>query len=223
MTHSVLFSNRAEAGRALAERLVAYQGRSDLIVLGIPRGGVSVALEVAAALHAPLEVFVVRKLGVPGQEELAFGAISSGGVRVLNNELVEALGIPERDIETVTKEERNELERRERAYRGTKPPLNVAGMTAILVDDGIATGSSMQAAIMALRHLHPARIVVAVPVAPVTTCDRLRRIADEVVCAYMPASFLAVGEFYEDFLPVGDEEVTGYLTRTRQSVARKAG
>ena len=223
MGESAVFTNRIEAGRALAEQLGAYQDRTDVMVLGIPRGGVPVAFEVAAALHAPLDVFAVRKLGVPGQEELAFGAISSGGVRVFNTEVVEAMGISEQDIEMVTAEERRELERRERAYRGTRPPLNVAGMTVIVVDDGIATGSSMQAAILALRQLKPARIVIAVPVAPVSTCDRLRTEVDEVICVYMPESFMAIGEFYEDFLPVSDEAVTDYLRRTPTSAVRKAG
>src|SRR3990172_5394124 len=217
------FTNRTTAGRALAERLGAYQDRTDVMVLGIPRGGVPVAFEVATALHAPLDVFVVRKLGVPGQEELAFGAISSGGVRVFNTEVVEAMGISEQDIEMVTAEERRELERRERAYRGTRPPLNVAGMTVIVVDDGIATGSSMQAAILALRQLKPARIVIAVPVAPVSTCTRLRPEVDDVVCVYMPESFMAIGQFYEDFLPVSDEAVTDYLRRPPTSAVRKAG
>jgi putative phosphoribosyl transferase len=193
------------------------------MVLGIPRGGVPVAFEVATALHVPLDVFVVRKLGVPGQKELAFGAIASGGVRVFDAEVVEALGISEQDIEMVTAEERKELERRERAYRGTKPPLNVAGMTVIVVDDGIATGSSMRAAIAALRQLKPARLVIAVPVAPVSTCSRLRTEVDDIVCVYMPESFVAIGQFYEDFLPVSDEAVTDYLRRAPKSAVRKAG
>jgi putative phosphoribosyl transferase len=223
MGESAVFTDRTEAGQALAERLGKYDKRTDVIVLGIPRGGVPVALEVAAALHAPLDVFVVRKLGVPGQEELAFGAIASGGVRVFNAEVVEALGISERDMEVTTAEERKELERRERAYRGTKLPLNVAGRTVILVDDGIATGSSMRAAIAALRQLKPARLIVAVPVAPVSTCHRLRTEVDELVCVYMPESFAAIGQFYEDFLPVGDEAVADCLRRAPRPIGRKAG
>jgi len=219
----VVFTNRTEAGRTLARQLGEYQERTDVIVLGIPRGGVPVAFEVAAALHAPMDVFVVRKLGVPGQEELAFGAIASGGVRVFDAEVVQGLGISDRDIEIVTAEERKELERRERTYRGMKPPLNVAGMTVIVVDDGIATGSSMRAAIAALRQLKPARIVVAVPVAPVSTCNRLRKEADDVVCVYMPESFMAIGQFYEDFLPVGDEAVADCMRRTPKSSVHKAG
>ena len=219
----MIFTDRTAAGRTLAEQLGDYQDRADVMVLGIPRGGVPVAFEVAAALHAPLDVFVVRKLGVPGQKELAFGAIASGGVRVFDSEVVKALGISDRDIEIVAAQERRELERRERVYRGTKPPLNVAGMTVIVVDDGIATGSSMRAAIVALRQLKPARIVIAVPVAPVSTCTRLRMEVDDVVCVYMPESFMAIGEFYEDFLPVSDETVTDLLRRIPKPAVRKAG
>jgi putative phosphoribosyl transferase len=209
------------AGRALAERLGAYQERTDVIVLGIPRGGVPVAFEVAAALHAPLDIFCVRKLGVPGQEELAFGAIASGGVRVFDAAVVEALGISGQDIEIVTAQEKRELERRERTYRGTKPLLNVAGMTVIIVDDGIATGSSMRAAIAALRHLTPAHIVIAVPVAPVSACTHLRTEVDDVVCVYRPESFLAIGQFYKDFLPVSDAVVTDLLRRAGSPVVQK--
>ena len=208
---TVAFTNRATAGRALAERLGKYQGRTYVIVLGIPRGGVPVAFEVAAALHAPLDVFVVRKLGVPWQKELAFGAIASGGVRILDAEVVEGLGISERDIEVVSGEEKKELERRENTYRGTKPHLNVAGMTVIVVDDGIATGSSMRAAVAALRQLKPAQLVIAVPVAPASTCHRLRAEVDELVCVHMPESFLAIGQFYDDFSQVSDETVADLL------------
>ena len=208
---TVTFTNRTTAGRALAERLGKYQERTDVIVLGIPRGGVPVAFEVAAALHAPLDVFVVRKLGVPWQKELAFGAIASGGVRILDAEVVEGLGISERDIEVVSGEEKKELERRENTYRGTKPHLNVAGMTVIVVDDGIATGSSMRAAVAALRQLKPAQLVIAVPVAPASTCHRLRAEVDELVCVHMPESFLAIGQFYDDFSQVSDETVADLL------------
>jgi putative phosphoribosyl transferase len=214
---TVIFPNRTAAGEALAERLKAYNNRSGLIVLGIPRGGVPVAFEVAAALHAPLDVFVVRKLGVPWQKELAFGAIASGGVRLLDSEVVEGLGISERDIEAISAEEQKELERREQTYRGTKPPLNVAGMTVILVDDGIATGSSMRAGVAALRQLKPARLVVAVPVAPESTCRRLRTEVDELVCVQMPESFLAIGQFYDDFSQVSDETVADLLRRASRS------
>lgn len=205
----------------LAERLKAYADRKDVTVLGIPRGGVPVAFEIAEALGAHLDVFVARKLGVPGQEELAFGAIASGGVRVLDPEIVGALGISNFDIEEVTARERKELERRERLYRGARAPLDLGGRTAILVDDGIATGSSIRAAISALRHLHPARLVVAAPVAPLSTCARLQQEVDDLVCVDTPKSFRAIGEFYEDFSQVTDEEVTDLLRRSgRETVPR---
>ena len=169
-----MFRDRDDAGCKLAKQLRKYANRSDVTVLGIPRGGVPVAFEVANALHAPLDVFLSRKLGVPGQEELAFGAIATGGVRVLDHDLIEAVGISEETIQRITDEVHKELERRERVYRGGRPPLKVEGQIVILVDDGIATGSSMQAAVRALRQMKPARIVVAVPVAPPSTCIRLR-------------------------------------------------
>ena len=178
----MIFSNRTEAGQKLALQLKQYAKRDDVIVLGAPRGGVPVAFEVATDLRAPLDVFMLRKLGVPGREELAFGAIASGGVRILDRDIVEGLGITGLDIERVTRAEEQELERRERAYRGGRPPLDVSGLTVILVDDGIATGSSMRAAIRALRQMNPARIVIAVPVAPPATCSRLQSEVDELVC-----------------------------------------
>jgi len=207
----MIFANRTEAGRGLAQRLKKYANRDDVIVLGAPRGGVPIAFEVATALHAPLDVFVLRKLGVPGREELAFGAIASGGVRVLDRRTIEGLGITGLDIERVTQAERQELERRERAYRGGRPPLDVTGMVVILVDDGIATGSSMWAAIRALRLMKPARIVIAVPVAPPSACDLLLPEVDEFVCLEMPEPFFGVGQFYEDFSQVSDEEVKELL------------
>jgi putative phosphoribosyl transferase len=217
----MVFTDRVEAGRMLAERLKAYSNRKDVTVLGIPRGGVPVAFEIAEALGAQLDVFVARKLGVPGQEELAFGAIASGGVRVLDPEIVGALGISNFDIEEVTVRERKELERRERLYRGVRAPLDIGGRTAILVDDGIATGSSIRAAISALRHLHPARLVVAAPVAPLSTCARLQQEVDDLVCVDMPKSFRAIGEFYEDFSQVTDQEVIDLLRRSwRETVPR---
>src|SRR5215471_6540480 len=188
----MLFRDRADAGRQLLERLRAYRGRPDLIVLGLPRGGIPVAYEVARVLGAPLDVFLVRKLGVPGQEELAMGAIASGGVRVLNEETVRALDIPEETIDEVAEREQDELERRQRAYRDDRAPPDVHGSTVILVDDGLATGSTMRAAIVALRQLGPARIVVAVPVASVDTCGELRRQVDEIVCVRIPEPFYAV-------------------------------
>jgi putative phosphoribosyl transferase len=215
----MIFDDRVDAGRRLAERLSSYAKRSDVVVLGIPRGGVPVAFEVAAALGAPLDVFVSRKLGVPGQEELAFGAVATGGVRVLDRDLIESLGISKQEIEEITDRVRAEVERRERVYRGSRPPLQLKGKIAILIDDGIATGSSMQAAIKALRHLKPARIVVAVPVAPLSTCHRLRTEVDELVCVHMPEEFYAIGNFYIDFSQVADEEVTELLHRISPRVA----
>jgi putative phosphoribosyl transferase len=209
------FRDRADAGRLLAERLSHYAGRDDVLVLGLPRGGVPVAAEVARALGAPLDVFLVRKLGLPGQEELAMGAIASGGARVLNEELVETLGIPEALIDAVAAREEEELRRRERLYRGERPPPEVEGKTVILVDDGLATGSSMRAAVAALRRLRPARIVVAVPTAPVSTCEELRPEVDELVCARTPQPFYAVGIWYENFNQTTDEEVRRLLADAR--------
>jgi putative phosphoribosyl transferase len=215
------FANRTVAGRELARRLAPYGNRDDVIVLAIPRGGVPVALEVALELKAPLDVFVLRKLGVPGQEELAFGAIASGGVRVLDQRVVQGVGLSEQEIESVTAQERLELARRENVYRGGMPPLNVRGRTVILVDDGVATGSSMRAAIAAVRLMSPARIVVAIPVAPVTTCTQLKSEADEFVCVHAPRSFQAVGQFYEDFGQVTDEEVKSMLLQAVCDVTKK--
>jgi putative phosphoribosyl transferase len=212
----MVFLDRVEAGRALVKRLKAYENQRNVVVLGIPRGGVPVAFEVATQLHASLDVFIVRKLGVPGREELAFGAIASGGLRFLDTEIVEAVGISDVVIELITAKERQELERRERAYRGGRPSLTVEGQTGILVDDGIATGSSMQVAITALRQMKPIRLVVAVPVAPVSTCQRLRREVDDLICVHMPTSFYAIGEFYEDFSQVSDQTVTDLLRQVTQ-------
>ena len=207
----MIFANRTEAGQELALRLRQYANRDDVIVLGAPRGGVPVAFEVAKELRAPLDVFVLRKLGVPGHEELAFGAIASGGVQILDPEIVEGLGITALDIKRVTRAEEQELERRERAYRGGRPPLDVSGLTVILVDDGIATGSSMRAAIRALWQMKPARIVIAVPVAPLSTCNELQFEVDELVCLEMPEPFYGVGQFYDDFSQVSDEQVKELL------------
>jgi putative phosphoribosyl transferase len=217
---AMIFPNRAEAGRTLAQRLQSYAKTPDVVVLGIPRGGVPVAFEVAAALKAPLDVFILRKLGVPYQEELAFGAIASGGIRYIDKEIVEAAGIPDSEIERVVAKQTQELERRERVYRGGRPPLDVRGKTVILVDDGIATGASMQAAITALRKMEPGRLVAAVPVAPASTCKRLARMVDELICVHMPESFYAIGEFYEDFSQLTDEEVTTFLHRPVTSPAQ---
>jgi len=219
---ATVFRDRRHAGQALARMLTAYANRSDVIVLALPRGGVPVGFEVAEALHVTLDVFIVRKLGVPGHEEYAMGALASGGVRVLNRNVVRMLDIPDADVETVTQSEQRELERRERLYRGDKPPPDVRGRTVLLVDDGLATGSTMLAAVKALHEQQPARIVVAVPTAAAETCEDLRRAADEVVCATTPAPFRAVGLWYEDFSQTSDEEVRELLTRARRDAAHAA-
>ncbi len=208
---TMIFLNRDDAGSRLAKELHAYAGRNDVLVLGIPRGGVPVAFQVAAELVVPLDVFVVRKLGTPAQPELAFGAIASGGIRILDAQIVESMGISEAEIERITAEESKELDRRERAYRGGRAPLNIRNKTVILVDDGIATGASTRAAIAALRELKPAKIVLAAPVAPASTCRHLRQEVDYFVCLETPEPFYAIGAFYEDFSQVSDEEVTTLL------------
>jgi predicted phosphoribosyltransferase len=213
------FRNRVDAGRRLAAALSHYAGRADVVVLALPRGGVPIAFEVARALDAPLDVFVVRKLGVPGHEEVAMGAIASGGARVVDSALVRELGITERDIQAVADAEQRELERRERRYRGDRPLPDIAGRTAIVVDDGLATGASMRVAVAALRQEHPARIVVAVPIAPPETCDALRRDADDVVCALTPEPFYAVSLWYEDFSETTDDEVHDLLEQARHELA----
>jgi len=217
----MIFSNRAEAGRQLARHFRSYADRDDVIVLGAPRGGIPVAFEVATALRVPLDVFVLRKLGVPGHEELAFGAIASGGIRILDRNTLGALGLTGLDIERVTRKEQRELERRERAYRGARPPLDLNGLTIILVDDGIATGSSMRAAIRALRQMKPAILVVAIPVAPLATCDRLRPEVDELVCLETPEPFYGVGQFYDDFSQVSDEEVKRLLEKASRQLSEQ--
>lgn len=215
------FRDRTEAGRLLAEKLKAYADRPDVLVLALPRGGVPVAYEVARALHAPLDVFLVRKLGVPGHEELAMGAIASGGTRVLNNDIVGYLSIPAEEIERVATREQEELERREREYRGGASAPDVRGRTVILIDDGLATGSTMRAAVIALKRQQPARIIVAVPAAAESTCDEFRTEVDEIICAITPEPFYAVGLWYEDFSQTTDEEVRELLGRAtrEQSVA----
>jgi predicted phosphoribosyltransferase len=212
----MLFRNRTDAGRQLAAKLAAYADRPAVLVLALPRGGVPVAFEVARALHAPLDVFLVRKLGVPGHEELAMGALATGGVRVLNQDVVRALGIPEGEIDAVAAEEQRELERREREYRGNRPAPDVRDRTVILIDDGLATGSTMRAAVAALRQQRPARIVVAVPVGAPDTCDEFRAEADEAVCARTPEPFYAVGLWYDDFSQTTDEEVRQLLQRAAE-------
>jgi predicted phosphoribosyltransferase len=207
------FRDRRDAGRLLASKLTRYANRPDVLVLALPRGGVPVAYEVAQALGAPLEVFLVRKLGVPGHEELAMGAVATGGVRVLNHQVVAGLGISDEVIDAVTAREQQELARREGLYRGDRPPPDVRGRTVILVDDGLATGASMHAAIKAMRALQPARIVVAVPAAAPETCSELRAEVDDVICAVTPVPFHAVGLWYEDFSQTNDDEVRELLAR----------
>jgi predicted phosphoribosyltransferase len=213
---SPTFHDRRDAGRALATKLLRYAGRPDTLVLALPRGGVPVAFEVARALHAPLDLFLVRKLGVPGHEELALGAIATGGVRVLNPDVVDHLRIPPSTIDRIADDELRELRRRERAYRDDRPPPDVAGRTVILIDDGLATGATMRAAARAVRLLHPARLVVAVPTASPETCDDFRQdpAIDEVVCAVTPDPFYAVGLSYEDFAQTTDQEVADLLAHS---------
>jgi predicted phosphoribosyltransferase len=208
------FANRAEAGGMLAQKLAKYANRPDVIVLALPRGGVPIGYEVARVLNVPLDVYLVRKLGIPGYEELAMGAIASGGVRVLNDQVLRAIGIPEYVIDAVAQWEQKELERRERVYRGDRPPPEVRGRTVILVDDGLATGATMLAAVRALRKQQPVRIVVAVPTASPDTCELLKTEADEVICAMTPEPFHAVGLWYDDFSQTNDEEVRELLARS---------
>ena len=210
------FHDRTDAGRTLARALAAYAGQPDVRILALPRGGVPVAFEVARALRAPLDVFVVRKLGVPGHEEYAMGAIASGGHAVISEDVVRRLGISADALERVAERERRELERRERRYRGDRPPPELGGRTVILVDDGLATGSTMRAAVAALRQMGPRRIVVAAPVAAPETCDEFRAEVDDVVCAVTPEPFHAVGLWYDDFSQTTDEEVHELLDRARQ-------
>ncbi len=217
---SELFRDRRDAGRALAGLLGTYGHRRDVVVLALPRGGVPVAYEVAQALQLPLDLLVVRKLGVPGQEEYAMGAIASGGQRVLDLAVVRALAIPDAAVDEVTRREQQELERRERLYRGDRPAPALRGHTAIVIDDGLATGSTMRAAVQALRMREPARIVVAVPVASAESCAALRNEADEVVCVRTPSPFRAVGLWYQDFSQTGDDEVRELLESARRHAAQ---
>jgi predicted phosphoribosyltransferase len=207
------FCNRTEAGQFLAENLGSYANRDDVLVLALPRGGVPVAAEVAKKLNAPLDVFVVRKLGLPGHPELAMGAIASGGVRVFNGEVVNALRIPDEVIDAVSAEELIELQRREKVYRAGLPPFDVEGKTIIVVDDGIATGSTMLAAVSALRQLNAARIIIAAPVIAGSTYYEIRRAADDVAAVIVPENFSAVGQWYEDFSQTSDKEVRELLAQ----------
>jgi len=216
-----LFQDRAEAGRALAEKLTDYADRPDVLVLALPRGGVPVAFEVARALGVPLDVFLVRKLGVPGHEELAMGAIASGGVRVLNRDVVQHLRIRPEAIDAVAAREWDELRRRERDYHDDRPTPNVRGRTVILIDDGLATGSTMRSAVVALRRQGPGRLVVAVPIAAPSTCEEFQDEVDEVVCARTPEPFHAVGAWYTNFSQTTDDEVRDLLARA--SVESRSG
>ena len=205
------FKNRVHAGQYLAERLMQYASVADAVVLGLPRGGVVVAHEIAVKLGLPLDIFLVRKLGVPGYEELAMGAIASGGIRVMNEEVMQQIRISDSEIEAVVKREEMELKRRETAYRGNRPQLDVKGLTVILVDDGLATGATMRAAVTALKRQKPLRIVIAVPTASPDVCDEFRAEVDEILCGITPAPFHAVGAWYEDFSQTTDEEVQKLL------------
>ncbi|MGO9920201.1 MAG: phosphoribosyltransferase [Isosphaeraceae bacterium] len=213
------FVDRADAGHVLARELAAYANRKDVVVLGLPRGGVPVAYEVARELKAPLDVFLVRKLGAPGQEELAMGAIASGDVVVINDDVVTALKISREAIAAAVEHERQELARREAIYRDDRPPLDVEDKTVILIDDGLATGSTMRAAVAALRNQNPARIVVAVPIGAASTCAELRSIADDCVCVIAPEHFRAVGLWYDDFAQTDDALVCDLLNRTTEAFA----
>lgn len=217
----MLFQDRFEAGRFLASKLRQHANRTDVVVLALPRGGVPVGFEVAKTLNLPLDVFIVRKLGVPGHEELAMGAIASGGVRVLNEEVVQ-LGIPDEIVHMVANKEERELQRQEREYRDGRPPVDVEGRTVILVDDGLATGSSMRVAARALRKKQPARIIAAVPVAPAAACEEFQAEVDQVVCGVTPEHFWAVGQWYRDFSPTSDEEVRELLRRANLPAPKAA-
>lgn len=213
----MLFRDRTEAGRVLADRLAAYANYPDAMVLALPRGGVPVAFEVAETLNLPLDIFVVRKLGLPGHEEFAIGAIASGGARVLDQDLIRQLSLSDEIIEHIVAREQRELERRERTYRGQRPMLDVRDRIVIIVDDGLATGSSMRAAIAALRQKRPKKLIVAVPVGARMTCSELEALADEVICLETPENFSAVGLWYRDFSQITDEEVIDLLERNRKN------
>lgn len=220
MSSAYAFNDRRAAGRVLARALAAYAGKPGLVVLGLPRGGVPVAYEVAEALHAPLDVFTVRKLGVPGHEELAMGAVASGGTVILDARLAEMLGVTAQDVDRVKQRELEELRRRESAYRDTRPRPQLQGKTVIVIDDGLATGSSMRAAVEALRGSDPAQVIVAVPVGAADTCERLRSVADDVICVLTPPDFHAVGAHYVDFRQTDDDEVRSLLDAAATDFAR---
>lgn len=212
------FTDRAAAGRVLAKRLSAYGGRTDVRVVALARGGVPVAFEVARVLRAPLDVMVVRKLGVPGHRELAMGAIASGGIRVMNWDVLAETGVSDVEVERVVREEQRELERLECAYRGHSRPLRLGWQDVILIDDGVATGATMRAAVLAARRLGAGRVVVALPLAPADTCDALAGVADDVVCVMTPRPFWSVGTWYDDFSQVSDQEVRDLLNQNGLSI-----
>ena len=218
LSYGPRFRNRAEAGQLLARVLDEYAGRNDLVILALPRGGVPIGYEIARQLRVPLDVFLVRKLGVPWHPELAMGALASGGVQVLNDEVVRMYGIPPHVIKAVAAQEQEELDRRAREYRGDRAFPSLEGRTVILVDDGLATGSTMRAAVAAVRQQKPARIIVAVPVAAVQTCDEFRHEVDDIVCLRMPEMFSAVGAWYDDFSQTSDEEVRALLAAAATSI-----
>jgi putative phosphoribosyl transferase len=215
----MLFEDRLDAGRRLAQRLQEFANRDDILVLALPRGGVPVGFEVSRALHAPLDIFVVRKLGVPGYEEFAMGAVASGGFHILNPDAVNGLNVLPEQIDSILVRESRELERREQLYRGNRPPLDVCGKAIIVVDDGLATGSTMRAAVLALRQRNPSRIVVAVPVSALSTCRDLEKEAEDVVCLYTPFNFHAVGQWYRKFAQTTDAEVHDFLNRSSMPAA----
>ena len=217
----VLFTDRRDAGRKLAKKLSAYANRSDVVVLALPRGGVPVAYEVARALNAPLDIFTVRKLGLPGHEELAMGAIATGGARVINQDVVRTFNVPQGMIEAVARQELKELERRERVFRGNHPMSEIHNKTVILIDDGLATGASMHAAILGLRAREPARIVGAVPTAALETCEAFQQKVDEMICATTPEPFYGVSRWYEDFSQTTDEEVQALLEGAPQQLPQE--
>jgi putative phosphoribosyl transferase len=219
----MMFPDRIAAGRMLGERLAPFAGEKPLLVLALPRGGVPVAFEVATALHAPLDVFLVRKLGFPGHEELAIGAIASGGTRLLNEGIIRSMHLAPQQVEAVTQQETEKLRRREDRYRGNRAALNVQGHTIIVVDDGMATCSSMRVAVTALRQMNPRKTVAAVPVAPSSACKQLQREVDEVVCLSTPTNFYAVGEWYRDFSQVSDAEVRDLLAQSEKMYRESSG
>ncbi len=211
-----LFRDRSDAGRQLAEKLKSYAYRSDVLLLALPRGGVVVAFEVSQMLGIPMDVFLVRKVGVPGHEELAMGAITANGTRVINYDVLESLGITQDEFDAAARREYSELERRKKIYRGDQPELEVAGKTVIVIDDGLATGASMRVAVVSLRKNHPLRIVVAVPTGATETCNELKELADEVICLYEPSPFYGVGMWYQDFSQISDDEVSGLLRAAQE-------